>query len=295
MSDLLKGNFQNRPIKKQGNFYLFFRRLRKNRLAMAGLIVFIILCMLSVFSVCINPYDYEAVDIVNKLSFPSAEHWFGTDQLGRDILSRILYGGRFSLTMGIIATLVALVFGIILGSISGFYGGVVDNLIMRCFDVIQAIPSILIAIMVSALMGSGFVSTIFALAIPFVPSYARMLRAQFLQVGQQEYVEAAISLSCRKSTIMFKHILPNAFAPLIVSATMNVANAVLTAATLSFIGLGVQSGVPEWGAMLSASRNYMRDYPFMVIFPGIFIMITVLSLNMLGDGVRDALDPKLKD
>lgn len=284
-----------KTVKNQGSFSIFFRRLCKNRLAIAGLVVFLLLCLLSVFSVWINPYDYEAVDIVNKLALPSGEHWFGTDQLGRDILSRILYGGRFSLSMGIIATFVALAFGIVLGAVSGFYGGVVDNLIMRCFDVIQAIPSILIAIMVSALMGTGFVSTIFALAVPFVPNYARMLRAQFLQVGQQEYVEAAASLSCSKTTIMFKHILPNAFAPLIVSATMNVANAVLTAATLSFIGLGVQSGIPEWGAMLSASRNYMRDYPFMVVFPGVFIMITVLSLNMLGDGVRDALDPKLKD
>lgn len=279
----------------QGYFAIFCRRLAKNRLALTGLIVFVAMCIVSVFATSLTPYDFEEMDMLSKLQPPSLAHPFGTDQMGRDVLARILYGGRYSLSLGLIATLVSLALGIIAGAFSGYYGGTVDTIIMRCFDVIQAIPSILIAILVSAIVGTGFTGTIFAIALPGVPGYARLLRGQFLTVGQQEYVEAATSISCSKLKIMFKHILPNTFSPLIVSATMNVANAVLTAASLSFIGLGVQSGIPEWGAMLSASRNYMRDYPYLVIFPGLCIMISVLCLNLLGDGVRDALDPKLKD
>lgn len=281
--------------KKQGEFTIFCRRLGKNKLAVLGLCVFIAMCIATVFATSLTPYNFDEMDMSMKLKPPTWEHPFGTDNLGRDVLARVLYGGRYSLSLGLIATLVALALGIIAGAFAGYYGGIVDTLIMRCFDVIQAIPSILIAIVTSAIVGTGFMGTIFAIALPGVPGYARLLRGQFLSVGQQEYVEAATSLSCSKLKIMFKHILPNAFSPLIVSATMNVANAVLTAASLSFIGLGVQSGIPEWGAMLSSSRNYMRDYPYMVIFPGLCIMISVLCLNLLGDGVRDALDPKLKD
>lgn len=281
--------------KKQNYFAIFCRRLAKNRLALIGLVVFVAMCVVSIFATSLTPYIFDEIDLSLKLNSPSLAHPFGTDQLGRDVMARIMFGGRYSLSLGLISTLVALAIGIIAGAFAGFYGGTVDTLIMRFFDVMSAIPSILIAILVSAIAGTGFIGTILAIAIPSVPQYARLLRGQFLSIGQQEYVEAATSLSCGKLRIMFKHILPNAFSPLIVSATMNVANAVLTAASLSFIGLGVQSGIPEWGAMLSQSRNYMRDYPYLVIFPGLCIMISVLCLNLLGDGVRDALDPKLKD
>ncbi|MBU9739194.1 ABC transporter permease [Diplocloster agilis] len=284
-----------KKIKKTSEFKTFLRRLRKNKPAMFGIIIFFTLVVLAILSPVISPYGYEQIDMTSKLQGPSAAHLFGTDQLGRDLLSRILYGGRYSLSLGILSIGLALLISIFLGSFSGFFGGWVDSLIMRILDVIQSIPSILIAIIMSAVLGSGFVMTIIALAIPCVSGYARVLRAQFLQISQVEYVEAATSLSCSKFKIMMKHILPNAWAPLIVSATMGVATTVLNASALSFIGLGIQSPTPEWGAMLSASRDYMRDYPYMVIIPGIFIMITVLGLNMFGDGVRDALDPKLKD
>lgn len=276
-------------------FVIFLRRLRKNKSALFGIGIFLFLCVLAVLSPYISPYPYDQIDMPNKLAAPSLEHFCGTDKLGRDIFSRLLYGGRYSLTMGVLAVLVSMSAGVLLGAIAGYYGGWVDSLIMRILDVFNSIPSILLAIVMSAVLGNGYFMTVLALSVPRIPHYARLLRAQFLQVGQQEYVEAAQSISCSNFTIMMKHILPNAWSPLIVSATMDVSHTILSAAALSYIGLGIQAPTPEWGAMLSDSRDFMRDYPFMVIFPGLLIMISVLGLNMFGDGVRDALDPKLKD
>ncbi len=281
--------------RKNSSFAVFARRFKKNKTAVIGLILLVILVVLAVFATSIGPYAYDKINMTARLEAPSAEHIFGTDQLGRDLFSRILYGGRYSLSLGILSIVVAVVISIVLGCIAGFFGGWVDNLMMRIMDIIQAIPSTLLAIIMSAVLGSGYVTTIIALAVPCVSGYTRVLRAQVMQIGENEYVEAATSLSLKKAVIMFKHILPNSWAPLIVSATMGVAQAILNASALSFIGLGVQSPIPEWGALLSGSRDFMRDYPYMVIIPGVFIMITVLSLNLIGDGVRDALDPKLKD
>lgn len=283
---------QNR---KSSSFAVFARRFCKNKTAVIGLILFVVLVFLAVFATVISPYVYDQIDMASRMQTPTAAHWFGTDQLGRDVFSRILYGGRYSLSLGVLSIVVAVVASIILGCIAGFFGGWIDNLMMRIMDIIQAIPSTLLAIIMSAVLGSGYGTTIIALAVPCISGYTRVLRAQVMQIGENEYVEAATSLSLKKVTIMFKHILPNSWAPLIVSATMGVAQAILNASALSFIGLGVQSPIPEWGALLSGARDYMRDYPYMVIFPGIFIMVTVLSLNLIGDGVRDALDPKLKD
>lgn len=285
----------NNEVKKTSQLLVFWRRLCKNKMAIAGLAVFVLLVLCAICAKVISPYEYGEMIMADRLMGPSAAHWFGTDNLGRDIFSRIMYGGRYSLSLGVLSILFSLVIGIILGAISGFFGGWVDNLIMRIMDVIQSIPTILIAIIMSSVLGSGFVPTIIALAVPSISGFTRVLRAQFLKVSQNEYVEAAVSLSISKVKIMLKHILPNAWAPLIVSATMGVANTILNASSLSFIGLGVPKNIPEWGAMLSASRDFMRDYPHMVIIPGLFICITVLGLNVLGDGVRDALDPKLKD
>lgn len=282
-------------IRHTTQFAIFFRRLRKNKSALLGIGIFLFLGVLAILAPYINPYPYDQIDMPNKLASPSLEHLFGTDKLGRDIFSRLLYGGRYSLTMGVLAVLVSMGAGVLLGAIAGYYGGWVDSLIMRILDVFTSIPSILLAIVISAVLGNGYFMTVLALSVPRIPHYARLLRAQFLQIGQQEYVEAAKSISCSNFTIMMKHILPNAWSPLIVSATMDVSHTILSAAALSYIGLGIQAPTPEWGAMLSDSRDFMRDYPFMVIFPGMFIMISVLGLNMFGDGVRDALDPKLKD
>ena len=294
VSDAESGLLRERTW-RDTTFFIVLRQFSRNRTALVGLILILTLVLLGLLAPLVAPYHYATIDPINANKGPSAAHWFGTDNLGRDIFSRIMYGGRYSLSLGVLSVCVSLFFGVILGSVSGFFGGWVDNLIMRILDVIQAIPTILIAIIMSSILGSGFLPTIVALAVPSISGFARVLRAQFLKVSQNEFVEAAVSLSVSKVKIMLRHILPNAWAPLIVSATMGVANSVLNASSLSFIGLGIPKNIPEWGAMLSSSRDFMRDFPHMVIIPGLFICITVLALNIVGDGVRDALDPKLKD
>ncbi len=283
------------PGKKTNQFKVFLKRLCKNKLAVAGLTIFLVLAILAVLSPEIIPYGYDQIDMTARLEAPSWEHIFGTDQLGRDIFSRILYGGRYSLSLGVFAIALAMAMGIVVGATAGFFGGWVDIILMRILDILQALPTIFLAILISALLGNGYGTTIVALAVPRVASFSRLIRAQFLKMSNEEYVEAAKSIGSNRVIIMMRHILPNALQPLIVSATMGLANTVLQAASLSFIGLGIQAPIPEWGAMLSGARDYMRDYPWLVIVPGIFIFITVLSLNLFGDGIRDALDPKLKD
>lgn len=211
------------------------------------------------------------------------------------MLSRLIYGGRNSLTLGLISVALAAALGVILGAVSGYYGGKVDMVIMRLLDVLQAVPAILLAIAISATLGPGYMNCILALTISQIPGFTRMTRASCLNVQGMEYVEAARSINARERRIIFKHVLPNAISPIIVQATMSVATAILTSASLSFIGLGVQPPQAEWGAMLSAGRSYIRSNPHVIIYPGITIMIVVLSLNLLGDGLRDALDPRLKN
>lgn len=271
------------------------KRLRKNKTAMFGLALFIILALSAIFAPLLSPYGYAALDMKNAFQGPSAAHWFGTDDLGRDIFTRILYGGRYSLSIGIISVAFALLVGVVIGTIAGYFGGMVDNLIMRFLDIFQSIPGLILTIAISAALGSGFDKTILALSISRVPGFARVLRASIMRVRDQEYLEAAESIRCSKFRIIMKYVLPNSWAPLIVEATMGVANTVLTAASLSYIGLGVQPPTPEWGAMLSGAKGYIRDYSYMLTFPGLFIALTVLCLNMLGDGLRDALDPRLKN
>ena len=285
-------------VKKQkqvSEFGAAMRRLAKNKTAMIGLGIFVVLLVLAILSPVINPYDYAAPNVKDRCQGPSMKHWFGTDELGRDIFSRIMYGGRYSLTIGLIATLSSMLAGIVLGAVAGFFGGWVDNLIMRFLDVVQSIPGLLLTICVSAALGTGFDKTILALSVSRIPGMARTLRASVMQTRNEEYVEAAGVIGCSTFRTIVKYVLPNSFAPLLVSATMGIANTILTTASLSYIGLGIQPPTPEWGAMLSAAKKFIRDYPYMLIFPGLFIAITVLSLNMLGDGLRDALDPKLKD
>lgn len=281
--------------KKESASVAMLRRLQKNKAAMLGLLIFVLLALSALFAPVLAPYDYAALDIRNAFQGPSAAHWFGTDELGRDIFTRILYGGRYSLTIGIISVSFALVVGVVVGTIAGYFGGMVDNLIMRFLDIFQSIPGLILTIAISAALGSGFDKTILALSISRIPAFARVLRASIMRVRDQEYLEAAESIRCSKFRIITRYVLPNSWAPLIVEATMGVANTVLTAASLSYIGLGVQPPTPEWGAMLSGAKGYIRDYSYMLTFPGLFIALTVLCLNMLGDGLRDALDPKLKN
>lgn len=295
MAEIAVKKIKVKKQKQVSEFGAAMRRLAKNKTAMIGLGIFVVLLVLAILSPVINPYDYATPNVKDRCQGPSLKHWFGTDELGRDIFSRIMYGGRYSLTIGLIATLSSMLAGIVLGAVAGFFGGWVDNLIMRFLDVVQSIPGLLLTICVSAALGTGFDKTILALSVSCIPGMARTLRASVMQTRNEEYVEAAGVIGCGTFRTIVKYVLPNSFAPLLVSATMGIANTILTTASLSYIGLGIQPPTPEWGAMLSAAKKFIRDYPYMLIFPGLFIAITVLSLNMLGDGLRDALDPKLKD
>lgn len=280
--------------KKEGQFSLVIKRLSHNRIAMAGLIITLLMFLLAILSPWIIPYDYAALSMSERFLGPSLKHLCGTDDMGRDIFSRLLYGSRASLAMGFLATIISTVIGMVIGSIVGYFGGIVDTVVMRLVDILQAIPGILLAIAISACLGSGFVNTIIALSIGGIPMTVRLLRGSIMGVRKMEYLDAAQTINCSVPRTIMKHILPNSISPIIVSVTMGIGNTILMAASLSYIGLGVQPPTPEWGAMLSSARTYMRDYPHMVLFPGIAIAIIVLSLNMLGDGLRDALDPKLK-
>lgn len=281
--------------RKESPFMQVVARLYKNKVAMAGLYIILVLIAVAVLSPLLMPYDYTAMDMKRMYARPNLQHIFGCDDLGRDIFSRLLYGSRASLSLGIVATLVSAAAGILIGSIAGYYGNLIDNIIMRLLDILQAIPGMLLAIAISAALGPGFVNTILALSIGGVPMTVRLLRGSILSIRNQEYIEAAEKINCSKLRIMFVHILPNSIAPLIVSVTMGIGNTILMAASLSYIGLGVQPPTPEWGAMLSAGKAVITRYPHLCIFPGLCIMIVVLAFNMLGDGLRDALDPKLKN
>ena len=281
--------------KKKSEFARIMRQLSKNKLAMLGLIIFIIEVVLAILAPYIAPYKYDAMDMTQMFALPSAQHFFGCDDMGRDIFSRIFYGAKYSISIRILAILLATVIGMFIGAVAGYFGGWVDNLIMRLLDVIQAIPGMLMMIVISAVLGPGYINTIIAMAFGSIPGMARMLRAQMLKERGNEYIEASTSINCSTPRIIISHLIPNCMSPIIVQATMGVAQTITLAAGLSFIGLGIQPPIPEWGAMLSSARQFIRMYPHLVIFPGLAIAVTVLALNLLGDGLRDALDPKLKN
>lgn len=281
-------------IKKQSEFVRVMKQMSKNKLAILGLIILLTEFVLVLLAPVIAPYDYAYMDVMAMQQGPSAAHWFGTDELGRDIFSRVLYGGRYSITMGLFAVLISQTMGMTLGAIAGYFGGQVDNVMMRVLDIVQSLPAMLLSIVLSAVLGPGYFNTILALSVNGMPGAARMLRAQMMKVRDNEYIEAAQSINCSKVRIIVNHMIPNSFSPNIVQATMGVAHMITMAASLSFIGLGVQPPTPEWGAMLSGARQFIRQCPHMVIFPGLAIAITILALNLMEDGLRDALDPKLK-
>lgn len=281
--------------KKQSQFSMVIRRLSKNKAAMIGLFIFLAEIIIAILALKISPYSYSEINNKEMLLGPSLRHLCGTDEYGRDLFSRIIYGTRYSLSIGIIATLGSAFFGMIIGGIAGFFGGNVDNVIMRILDVVQAIPSLLLMIVIAASLGTGYGVTIIALLVSTVPARARLFRASILNIREAEYIEAAQSINCSKFKIILTHIVPNALSPMIVNVTMGIANSINIVAGLSFVGLGVPLSIPEWGALLSAGRANMRAYPYLVIFPGLAIMITVFALNMLGDGLRDAMDPKLRN
>ncbi len=280
--------------KNYSEFRRVMRQLSENKAAMVGLIIICLEIVLAIFAKVISPYHYNTMNMSLQFAPPSWQHLFGCDDLGRDILSRILFGARYSLSLGFLSTFLSNLIGMVIGALAGYASERVDNAIMRVLDIIQSLPGMLLVIVLSAMLGPGYTNTIIAMTVSFIPYPARLLRAQILKERENEYIEAARSINCSNSRIIFSHLVPNCMSPLIVNITMGMASRIIYAASLSFIGLGVQPPIPEWGAMLSSARNYMRQSPHLVLFPGLAIAITVLSLNLLGDGLRDALDPKLK-
>ena len=279
---------------KGKTFFVVLRQFKKNKLAMFGLTIILLLVIIAIFAPWITKYNYAQVDPINAYQVPSLEHLFGTDKLGRDIFSRICYGARYSLSLGVCAELAGLVIGIILGCIAGYYSGFVDNVILRLCDVMQSIPSILLTICIAQVLSAGYVPTVIALGITGMPQVVRLLRAQILSIRGEEYIEAAKLINCSSRRIMFKHILPNSVAPLIINSSMGIGAKIMASAGLSYLGLGVQEPLPEWGAILSAGKDMFRHHPHLVLIPGVFIAITVLAFNLIGDGLRDALDSKLR-
>lgn len=280
--------------KRQSRFQEIWRRLKKNRLAMVGLVIIAFLLFCALFPSVLASYGYDDQVLSRANIAPCQEFPFGTDNLGRDVFSRVIYGAGISLRIAIISVGIAAATGIFLGALAGYYGGMVENVIMRGIDILLAIPSILLAISIVAALGTSLVNLMIAVGIGSTPRFARIVHSSILSVKDQEYIEAARCIGVSNSKIILTHVLPNCAAPIIVQATMGLASAILSASSLSFIGLGVEPPMPEWGTMLSAGRQYIRDYWWMVTFPGLAIMMTIFSFNLLGDGLRDALDPKLK-
>lgn len=281
--------------KKRSKFGEFVYRLSKNKAATISVFVLIFIVLIAIFADFVAPYPYDLQDYTASFASPCKEHLLGCDRLGRDMLSRLIYGARQSLQLGVLATALAAVFGIFFGCIAGYYGGWVDTLIMRFFDIYQSIPMFLLCVTLAAVMGPSLKNAVLAIGISTIPLPARLMRASILTVREQEYIEAAKMSNVNTFRIIATHIVPNAIAPVIVSLTMTVGINILSGASLSFIGLGAQPPIPEWGTMVADARNIMRDHAILSVYPGICIMITVLACNLLGDGLRDALDPRLKN
>lgn len=269
-------------------------RFMKNKVAVAGFFIILLLVFCALFPSLIAPYSYETMSTGPSFANPSAEHLFGTDEFGRDIFSRVIYGTRTSLAIGLLSVLIACVLGTILGCISGYYGNLTDNLIMRAVDILLAIPNLMLAISIVAALGRSQTNLILALGIGATGGFARVVRGQILTVKEQEYIEVARAIGASDFRIIFCHILPNCLAPIIVQISISVGSSILGAAGMSFIGLGIAPPNPEWGAMLSAGRSFFRDHWFVETFPGLAIMLAVFAFNLFGDGLRDALDPRLK-
>ena len=288
---------KNAAVKRNSPARQIWRRFKKNKAAMLGLGIFSVMVLLAVFADVICDYDTQVIaqDVANRLKAPSPDHWFGTDAYGRDIFARVVHGARISIIIGLAATVGSVCISGILGSIAGYYGGRIDNAIMRVLDTFLAIPGELLAMAIVASLGPSMTNLLIAVTIARIPPFTRVIRSSILTVIDQDYIESAIASGARDSYIIVKHILPNAMGPIIIQATMGVGRMILTAAGMSFIGMGVQPPLPEWGSMLAEGRDFMRYSPYITLFPGLAIILTSLALNLLGDGLRDALDPKLKN
>jgi peptide/nickel transport system permease protein len=270
------------------------RRLRRDPAALAGLTIVVLLIVIAIIAPAIVPHDPNDQSFRIKLKPPSGDHLFGTDEFGRDIFSRVLVGTRVALGVGILPVIMALIVGVGLGLVAGYYGHRIDQVVMRLVDILLAFPWLLLAIGIMAVLGPGINNVIIAVAIVYVPAFARIVRGSVLSIKEKEYIEAARSIGQPDLQIMIRHVLANAWAPIIVLATLSIGQAIIYAAGLSFIGLGTQPPDSDWGVMLSSGREYLRDGPWLGFFPGFAILVTVLAFNLFGDGLRDALDPRLR-
>ena len=280
-------------IKKKSQFVEVWKRLCRNKTAVLGLVIVALLTLMAILSPILIDYETQVIktNYSEALQAPSANHWFGTDEMGRDILLRVMYGSTVSLSIGVVTVAVSLTVGLILGAAAGYFGGKTDMIIM---DIFLAIPGTLLAICIVASLGNSIPNLVIAQAVSSIPTFSRVVRGAVITARDADYVEAARAIGAKDATIIFHEVLPNSLAPIIVQTTLQVASVILSIAGLSFIGLGIPAPRPEWGAMLSGARAYIRDYSYMCLFPGLAIMTTILSLNLLGDGLRDALDPRLR-
>lgn len=289
-----KPAFRGSPRTPKRRWKSFYNKLKNNKSALIGAYFLVFVVIAAIIGPFLTRYDPTIVDYSTKLLKPSADHWFGTDHNGRDIFTRIVYGMSLTLSVGFISVIFGAVFGIILGIVSGYYGGKWDSLIMRITDIMLAFPGLLLALAIVSALGKSLVNVIIAVSIFSIPSFARVVRGSTLAVRKLEYVDAMRSLGAGDSRIIFGHILPNIISPVIVQATLRIAISILTATGLSFLGLGAQPPTPEWGAMLNDGRSYITQHPHIALFPGLSIVLVVVAFNLLGDGLRDVLDPKLK-
>ncbi len=271
------------------------RKLLRTPSAALGLGVLLVLLLVAALGPGLAPFSPYNQNLAHKLEPPGASNWLGTDEFGRDILSRLIVGSRFSLSVGLVSVAVGLAGGLLMGALAGFYRGVLDQVLMTACDILLAFPGILLALAIVAVLGPGLLNAMLAVGLSSIPIFARLIRAQFLALGESVLVEAARAMGARNVRIILRHLLPNSLGPIVVQAVLRAASAILMAATLSFLGLGAQPPEPEWGAMLSAARTYVLVAPHLAMFPGIAITLAVIAINLVGDALRDLLDPKLRD
>jgi peptide/nickel transport system permease protein len=289
-----RGDLVGRGRRSRSELLLFWQRFTRNRLAVFGLIIISLFLVTAIFAPVIAPYDPIRTNLPGQLQGSSREHLLGTDDFGRDILSRIIVGSRVSLLVGVIATAIGATIGVCSGLISGYFNRV-DNLIMRLMDILLAFPSIILAIAIIAVLGPSLVNVMIAVGINAVPLYARLARSTTLSIKEKEFVEASRAIGCQESRILFRHIFPNCLSPLIVFSTLQIGTAILSASILSFLGLGIQPPDPEWGQMVNQGRGWLRDAPHIATYPGLAIFFVVMGFNLLGDGLRDVIDPRMRN
>ena len=290
---------KNEPVrlKKRSYWGEVWHRLKKNPVAMICLIFLAVMVFCIIFANVLSPYDYTAQDLTSRFQTPSKAHWMGTDDYGRDLLTRLLVGGRYSLLIAILSVAIGIVFGMIIGALCGFYGKYVDSVLMRIMDVIMSIPGMMLAICISVALGSGVFNTALALAVGTIPMIARQLRSSTMLINSQEYIEAARSFGESNFKIIMTHVIPNTLAPIIVQTSLYIGGAIMGIAGLSFLGLGVQPPTPEWGNILNNGLDYIYDFStrwHVIVFPALFIVLAELAFNLLGDGLRDAMDPRMR-